>query len=81
MRIDDGKGETPRSDSNAGEEEEEDDPAKDAMYKEQILKWVVDADFTKEHSLTEIARHKFKLDAEEVTDFINTEGIFKIIKV
>jgi hypothetical protein len=53
-------------DSESESEEDEDNPVKDLKYREQILQWVVDADFTKEVSLTEIARHKFKLDDDEV---------------
>lgn len=42
---------------------------------------MVDADFTKEISLTEISRHKFKLDDDEVTNAATTEGLYKIMKI
>ena len=81
VSADDSLGLGPDQEAESSGAEDTDDPVKNAIYKEQILKWVVEADFSKEISLTEIARHKFKLEQDEATELINNEGIFKIIKV
>ena len=49
--------------------------------KQKLLDWVVDADFTKDLSLANMANHKFRLDSEEVNSIHGSEGILKICKV
>lgn len=44
------------------DDDEDEDPAKDAFNKQALLEWLTVADFTGEMSLTTIASHKFKLD-------------------
>ena len=70
-----------QSDDHVSNSDEDEDPVRDAMYKKQILAWVTNADFSQEISLKDIAKHKFRLNQDEVSDFINTEGLLKIIKV
>ena len=68
------------------EEDEEDlddadDPVKQAEYKRQILEWVTNADFTREVSLAKIAKHRFRLDDDEISYSYNNETLLKILKV
>ena len=61
--------------------DEDENPVNVAANKRALLEWVTAADFSQEISLTDIAKHKFKLDSAELDALIGTEGILKICKV
>lgn len=53
----------------------------DEKNKAFLLKWVTEADFTNQFSLTNLADHPFQLDESEQTKILGQSHVLKILKV
>ena len=61
--------------------DEEEKPEALAFHKKRLLEWVVEADFSKDLSLAEIAKDRFKLDPTETSQIHGQDEVLKICKV
>jgi hypothetical protein len=61
--------------------EDEDNPEVQKKYRNQLLQWVVDADFSQEFSLQKITEHKFRVDYDEAAELKSFDHVAKLMKV